>query len=97
MSLNRYAARRDANDAELLDCARKLGWWMIFVGFPVDYVSCFRNVLHFVELKTPKGRYTPAQEMFLKEANHHGITVLTWREISDVLRDSNVLTAIKDR
>lgn len=88
MSLNRFAARRDANEKELLDTARKLGWWLVFVGFPVDYVGCFRQRLHFIELKTPKGKYTPAQILFLEEAKTHGITVLTWRDHGDIVESS---------
>jgi hypothetical protein len=85
MSLKRYAARRDENESELVEAARKLGWWMVYIGFPVDYIGCFRSVLHFVELKTPNGKYTPAQAIFLKEAKHNGITVLTWRNADDVI------------
>ena len=88
MSLNRYAARRDQNEPELLETAKKLGWLMIYIGFPVDYVGCFRQRLHFIELKTPKGKYTPAQILFLEEARAHGITVLTWRDHVDIVESS---------
>ena len=85
MSLNRFAARRDANEASIIDCARKLGWVMVQIGKPVDFIGYLKGC-HLVEIKTAKGTLTKAQEKFIELWPGN---VLIWRTTDDVVRATN--------
>lgn len=85
MTLNRYAQRQDGNAAELIKLARQIGMSVEYIGRPVDLVVVYRSVVHLVEIKDKYGKYTPAQEDFIKRAKANGVEILTWRTTDDVL------------
>lgn len=86
MSLHRYAARRDANEPALVRTAIALGAEMIRAG-PLDWWAGVRGRWVPVECKSRLGRYTPAQQHFLRLCEARGLPVWTWRTEDDVLRD----------
>ena len=86
MSLNRYAARRDANEGPLVRLARQLGALMLQEP-PLDWLCGWRGQWVPVEIKTAKGKYTDAQVRFLMYAKERQLPVYTWRSEDDVLRD----------
>ncbi len=88
MSLNRYAARRDANEQELIAEARKLGWWLIPLSRPVDWLGYWRGVWLPIEIKSGSGTLTEAQETFIELADARGAPVLIWRTLDDVVECS---------
>ena len=94
MSLKRWAVRRDRNEQELLPVARKLGWWLIDLDEPCDFVGWHAaHAWNLIEIKRPemagKAReYTPAQLEFRAKAQQLGARLLTWRTADDVIRDS---------
>lgn len=67
MSLNRYARRKDANKDELVDAYRKAGWFIYESEKPLDLLG-FKYFWFVIEVKIRTGRYTKAQEKFLREA-----------------------------
>lgn len=84
MSLNRYAQRRDANETPLVEAARRLGVVMLKAG-PLDWWAGWRQCWYPVEIKMPKGKYTPAQVEFIAECEARQLPVWTWRAMDDVL------------
>ena len=90
MTLNRYAARRDANEPALKAAAEKLGWWLTPIDEPVDFIGMFRScgIFKMIEIKTPKGQFRPNQKAFMSEAAIRGCPVLVWRTLDDIVRDS---------
>jgi hypothetical protein len=85
MSIHRFAVRRDGNEPALIKEARKLGWWMLEIRRPCDWLGHWRGVWYPVEIKLPKARYTPAQVKFMKEADWRNAPVLIWRSIDDIV------------
>lgn len=63
--MSRRAARRDANEAEVIKALRKVGAQVYVVGLPVDLLVAHRGVNHLVEVKDEHGRLTKAQEEFM--------------------------------
>lgn len=51
-------------------------------GFP-DLVAIGRGRILFVEVKAPKGRLSPAQQVFREECLANGGTYLVWRSASE--------------
>jgi hypothetical protein len=88
MSLNRYAARRDANDLEIASEAIKMGWWLTMIRTPADYLGFLRGRWFPIEIKTAAGTYTRAQKLFQDEAQYRGAKVLTWRNLHDMCEDT---------
>ncbi len=84
MSLNRFAARRDANESELVRAARQIGAQIEYAG-PLDFWVGWRGQWFPVEVKTAKGKYTPEQILFLARCKEHNTPVHTWRTLIDVL------------
>jgi hypothetical protein len=91
MSLKRYATRRDANASELVTAAVKMGWWLIPIETPTDFIGAYGGKLVFVEIKAEKGIYTKAQRDFLAEAEYRHIQVLTWRNLHDLSKQTTEL------
>lgn len=85
MSLNRFAARRDANENDLVKAARLLGALLEQEG-PLDWWCFWRGQWIPVEIKTPKGTYTDAQVLFLARCKERQAPVWTWRTTDDVYR-----------
>ena len=90
MSIHRFDARADANRLELVHEAQKLGWWLIEIRRPVDYLGFHRGKWHPIEIKTADGKLTKAQELFIASSAFYGATesILIWRDIYDIIRDS---------
>lgn len=86
MSLPRYAARRDANEHELVALARQLGAQFEKIG-PLDFWAGWRGRWVPLEIKTEEGSYTDKQVLFLARCKERQLPVWTWRIENDVYRD----------
>ena len=62
MTLNRYRKRRDANQPAIIQALEQVGAEVWVLDRPCDLLVWFRGVLHGLEVKLPKGRYTPKQQ-----------------------------------
>jgi len=83
MSLNRFAARRDANEGPLVAAAIQLGAEWVKAP-PLDGWVGWQRCWIPVEIKTVKGKYTDAQVKFLTCCKLRGLPVFTWRTLEDV-------------
>jgi hypothetical protein len=86
VSLNRYAARRDANEDALVSLVEELGGYFVKSG-PLDGWLFHRGSWRPVEVKNPKGRdrVTRSQEIFIGQCVHIGAPHLVWHDEEDVL------------
>lgn len=66
MSLNRYAKRRDANEAGIVKALVDVGCSVLQVD-AVDLVVGFRGRSYLLEVKTPRGELKPSQERIRAE------------------------------
>ena len=85
MSIKRFNARRDANEAEIVKAARAVGIRMWQLDTPCDWLACIHGTWWPVEIKTAKGKLTGPQEQFVADAESAGGMVLIWRSVDDVL------------
>lgn len=94
MTIHRYAARRDANDFDLVAAARKLGWWLTPLDTPCDYLGWHAQLgWRPIEIKLPAGprgghshsKLTKAQVAFHAEAHRRNAQVLVWRTVDDII------------
>lgn len=83
----RHAARRDANEPELVVVARHLGAFMYRTDEPGDWLCGYRGRWIIVEIKSADGSPTAAQIAFSREARERRLPYWTWRTAEDVLRD----------
>jgi hypothetical protein len=86
--------RRDANEAELIELARRLGAWLIKLDEPCDWLMFYRGRWELVEVKDPAveghaDEFTPAQRAFRAEAFRRGAKLITWRTNEDVIECLN--------
>lgn len=84
----RRAARVDSNHAEIRTAFRSLGWHVVDTshvgeGWP-DLMAVRGGVVRAVEVKTAKGRLTPAQEVFKKTWEGAGGTYWIVRSVDDL-------------
>ena len=75
----RYAARTDANQREIIAALEAVGAsvfpsFRLGGGFP-DLVVGFRGATYLLEVKTPTGRLTPAEERFFAQWRGHAAVV----------------------
>ena len=91
MAPMRYAARVDANQAEIVDAVRKAGATVWVIGLPVDTVWGFAGKTALVEIKTKVGKKSPhaakhteLQKRFMAE--WRGGTVATVTDVDGALR-----------
>lgn len=66
MSLHRYAAKRDANEREIIKALRQLGaevYELSSRSIP-DLLVGWRGVNYLIEVKSDKGKLTPYQNEF---------------------------------
>ena len=64
----RYAARVDANQAEIVDALRKAGAYVWIIGLPTDLLVGYKQHTLVVEVKTnSKKKMTELQKDFFKE------------------------------
>lgn len=87
----RYAARRDANEPELIQLAEGLGAFCIQEG-PFDWWVWWRGRWSLVEVKRPqrkghRNEYTKAQRALMADLQERAIPLWVWRTRADVLRD----------
>jgi Holliday junction resolvase len=80
------ARRVDANQKELVKVLKQLGWLVLDLsplgkGVP-DLLVCRRDVVKVVEVKTPKGKPTKAQQRVIDA----GWPVCTVRVVDDLLK-----------
>ena len=93
MSMPKYAARRDANEPDLITVAEQLGWRLWKMHKPADWLGLRRGVWFVVEIKNPDcqghaDEYTTQQKIFHRDVTNCGGKVLVWRTEADLLRDS---------
>jgi len=84
VSLARYAAKRDAVEAELVDALQRLGWSVLKVsesGAP-DLVAFRRSEARLLECKSARGRLTPQQVQWRQTWT--GPAPVTIRTLADV-------------
>jgi len=85
MTIHRFAAKRDHNEAELVAMAEKLGAMIVKEG-PLDlWLWHPKTGFVPVEVKSPRGQYTQAQKKFLYLCELNHAPHLLWRTESDVL------------
>lgn len=86
MSLHRRAAKRDENEAAIVDVLRKRGFAVDFIsaaGFP-DLVVSKHGAAWFVEVKQPKGKFKPAQIAWRER--WQGPPPVTLRSVEDAIK-----------
>lgn len=66
MSLNRWNAKRDGNEAEIVDALRKAGALVLHLN-KFDLLIYFRGVLYMRDAKSADGRITDAQQQLLDD------------------------------
>ena len=87
MSLHRRAPRRDGNERAIIDVLRVRGFAVAQVsgaGVP-DLVVCSRKLdkCWLVEVKQPKGKFKPAQNLW--RASWNGPAPITLRSVDDAI------------
>ena len=65
MTLNRYAKRRDKNEAEIVAALESIGCTVCRLDRPCDLLIGFRSFNLLIEVKSPGGRLTKAQQDFI--------------------------------
>lgn len=94
MGMPRYAARGDANEPELIEFARNLGWTLWKMDTPADWLGLRRGKWEVIEVKNPDcegdlDEFTAEQKIFSRDVFVRSGKILIWRTKDDVLRDSN--------
>jgi hypothetical protein len=85
MSINRYAAKRDAIEPLLERTMARLGMTWVQAG-PLDGWVGFRGTWCPVEIKSGKsGRITDSQREFIDECIRLKAPYQVWRSVDDVL------------
>lgn len=79
----RYAARVDANQADIVAALRDAGCSVWIIGLPVDLVLGKGGNTVMVEIKTAKGKYTKLQKDFM--THWKGGPVATIRDVEGAL------------
>lgn len=69
--MSKYARKVDDNQADIVAALRAVGQQVVLMhavggGFP-DIIACRNGRAHFIEIKSAKGRLTPAQKVFFAE------------------------------
>lgn len=86
MSVKRYAAKRDKSEQPIIEALRAVGCSVAIMsseGLP-DLLVGFRDETFLLEVKTGKGKLTPAQEVFMD--TWQGGAVYIVRSIDEALR-----------
>ncbi len=86
MSLNRYAKRRDANEAEIFDALRKAGALVIPLDRPCDALIGHGGIWRRLEVKRPDGAVGQAQADFMAEAQRRNLPAYVVRTVEDALQ-----------
>ena len=93
MSIRRHNAMRDKNDGELRAAAERLGWYMVKIDTPADYLGCLKSIGRWypVELKTEDGDFTTTQKFFRQDCLIWRMPYLVWRTVDDVVAQTNAM------
>lgn len=67
MSIHRRAAKRDANEAEIVEALKKAGAQVLRISQPVDLVVAYNLRNYLLEVKSDNGRLTPMQQKWFAE------------------------------
>lgn len=83
----RHAAKRDANEPEIVRALELSGWTVIPVSDTgvMDLLCIRRGVVRLLEVKGPKGKLTPAQERTFARIHAAGGTVHVVRTPAEAL------------
>ena len=81
MSIKRWAARRDANDSDLVKAARDIGLKVWVTSELADWVVQYGRVQKLVEVKTQDGKMSEAQA----RRKQQGLNAHVVRTVDDVL------------
>lgn len=66
MSWNRWDAKRDGNEAEIVEALRQAGALVLHLN-KFDLLVYFRGTLFMCDVKAKDGRVTPAQQQLLDD------------------------------
>ena len=75
VTLNRYAARRDDNEDEIVSALRRCGYRVWRHDQPLDLLVYFQRIrtrgaaFGFLEVKTERGKLTAAQDQFFGDTD----------------------------
>jgi len=86
-TVSKYARKVDDNQSDIVAALRGAGQQVVLMhavggGFP-DIIACRHGQAHFIEIKSPKGKLTPAQKVFFDEWRGPSINIV--RSIDDAL------------
>lgn len=99
--MSKYAQRRDRNEPELVQFAKRLGWRLWQIQTPrttddlaLDWAGLRRGVWHIIEIKHPDceghaDEFTAQEKIFMADVFACGGKILVWRTKECVMRDSN--------
>jgi len=88
MSIKRHDAKRDKNEPVIFEALQLAGAMPIRLsekGLP-DLMVLFRGDVYLLEVKTPKGKLTPAQIDFSATALNYGVNVHVVHSVYDALK-----------
>jgi hypothetical protein len=93
MVLPRYAAKRDSNDLELKRVAEQMGWYMVALDTPCDYLGCLKALALWtpIEIKSADGEFTKSQKFFRQDCLVWRMPTMVWRTVGDVIEQTNAL------
>ncbi len=93
----RWAARVDANQAEIVEALRQVGASVLVLSHVgqgcADLSAGFRGQNYFLEIKTDKGKLTPSEKEFMEMWRGHYAIV---RTVDEALRAIGVLEEMND-
>lgn len=91
MTINRFNARRDANEPEIITEFERLGAQVIRIDEPCDLIVGYKGHCYLVEVKTEKGKLTATQEKFTKEWRHGFHIVRSTKDVQEFIEKINRL------
>ena len=80
MTLNRYAKRTDAVQAEFIQLCRAHGVWVEVVHQPLDTLLTYRRFQWLCEVKSHGGRLTRIQQDYINRCKAEGVFYWVWTE-----------------
>ena len=92
MSLNRYAAKADANQPAIVEALRSIGCEVWCIRWPVDLLVRTKRGWLPMEVKTPNGSLTDDQARFIGSAGNCPTAVV--RDAESAIRAVRVLEAV---
>ena len=79
----KWKNKRDGNEAEIVDELRAHGFSVYPLDHPLDLIAGYMGRNYLIEVKTPKGKLTPAQVEFLEG----------WRGSANIIRSAEEATS----